>query len=76
LFVQLQWTMNAETERLRALPELAIVDEAQVVDQIDRALGTRPASLGTIGAAGVLADYCWVAPSSTRIGRSSRASFS
>lgn len=39
-FVQLQWTMNAETERLQTLIAPAVVDEAQVLDQIDRVLGT------------------------------------
>jgi len=37
-FVELQWKMSAETERLRTLLEPPVVDEAQVLEQIDRTL--------------------------------------
>lgn len=37
-FVELQWKMSAETERLEKLLQPAAVDEAQVLEQIDRTL--------------------------------------
>ena len=37
-FLQLQWNMSAETERLGKLLQPPAVDEAQVLEQIDRVL--------------------------------------
>ncbi|HXB27055.1 MAG TPA: hypothetical protein VNV25_20175 [Gemmatimonadaceae bacterium] len=37
-FVELQWKMSAETERLRTLLGPPVVDEAKVLEQIDRTL--------------------------------------
>jgi Spy/CpxP family protein refolding chaperone len=37
-FVELQWKMSAETERLKALLGPPVVDEAKVLEQIDRTL--------------------------------------
>ena len=37
-FVELQWKMSAETERLKTLLAPSVVDEAQVLEQIDRTL--------------------------------------
>lgn len=37
-FVELQWKMSAETERLQTLLQPPVTDEAQVLEQIDRTL--------------------------------------
>jgi Spy/CpxP family protein refolding chaperone len=37
-FVELQWKMSAETERLKTLLGPPVVDEAQVLEQVDRTL--------------------------------------
>jgi Spy/CpxP family protein refolding chaperone len=37
-FVELQWKMSAETERLKALLGPPVVDEARVLEQVDRTL--------------------------------------
>jgi Spy/CpxP family protein refolding chaperone len=37
-FVELQWKMSAETERLKTLLAAPVVNEAQVLEQIDRTL--------------------------------------
>jgi Spy/CpxP family protein refolding chaperone len=37
-FLQLQWKMSTETERLEKLLQPAVVDEASVLEQVDRAL--------------------------------------
>jgi Spy/CpxP family protein refolding chaperone len=37
-FIELQWKMSAETERLKALLEPPVADETKVLEQIDRTL--------------------------------------